>query len=323
MGPGAHAHEGDTGLVAAKVGNVLPHPVEQQPLVPQAQVQRALALGDGRAGEAQGADAVVEVDGDDGGLGPAHEAAHVALGAQAAVEGAAVHVDHDGHPGAAGLVRQGRAVHVEVEAVLAVEHARDARRRARAHGPEGAGVEGGRRGRRGQLQRDGRPEAVLAARGLRKGDAAPGLDGAGHGAAGRQQHALVAALGEVDGRRRARVRRWRAGPGPEWVPALGPWLLLLLLLLLVLLVPGHVQCLAAGCVTGWRAEAVRACRASFATSRAGPQGPMLPTQTQTSRQDPVRGGRGVLLPKERDEADNYNAEDEGQCRETGTVRCYK
>jgi hypothetical protein len=285
MRAGAHAHEGDTGLVAAKLANVAAHPVEQQPLVPQPQVQGALALGEGGAREAQRADAVVEVDADDGGAGPAHEAAHVALGAQAAVEGATVDINHNGHRGRVGLMPTAMGalgpVDIQVEAVLAVEHAGDARRRAGADGAKAAGVKGRRRRQGGQVQRDGGPEAVLAARCLRKGDAAPCLDGPGQGCSGRQDHARVAALCKVDGGRRASVRRWRARPGAEGIAAL-----------LVPLVPGHVpgtRDLGAHSLTSQPCLASRSTRAPCCRLRLRHQRPQAGRQSVSMQAGEVEG----------------------------------
>src|SRR3569833_2903899 len=121
MRPCAQPHDGNVTGIPAKLGNVLLHPAEQGLLVPEAEVEDALAGGESRGQEAEGADAVVEVDADDVVLGEAHEAGHVALGAQAAVEGAAVDVDGDGQrplplpaafPGG-----PGRPVQVQVEAI--------------------------------------------------------------------------------------------------------------------------------------------------------------------------------------------------------------
>lgn len=130
-------HDGDIVRVTAKAANVPLHPCKERLLVPQAKVEGSAVfvavavmavLGSFLpAKEAQRTHAVVEAQADKIDIRISDEAGHVALDAHAVVEAAAVDVDDDRQGPCRDafllvrcLIRQGRSVHVHVEAVLAL-----------------------------------------------------------------------------------------------------------------------------------------------------------------------------------------------------------
>lgn len=97
MCSGAHPHDGDILSIAPKGMYIVLHPLQEHPLVSQAQVEAPLGLPNAGGKEAQRPQAVVEGDGHNVSRSVSNKTRHIPLRAFAEVEAPAMNTDDDRH----------------------------------------------------------------------------------------------------------------------------------------------------------------------------------------------------------------------------------